>query len=270
MKFLMLMFPVMIYGLSSVNSPINAQSGILFSIRTTNADNVDSAKSLFGLNEMGCTIFNTSVSQVKIRAEGSEFKIGNTEWVKNPDDFPSVTHYDGTLLHGNDSINSTIMVSLFSMYLDSIFNMESLMASGGVVDYRVVYTVVDGNTVSVNYSPVIHIVVPTATLQDAAALQYVMQQKSACPEIEYFFAGVDMSTYYCNYVYEYLIANFPETLLGKVSKYTMAQRECLLRRAQINSLPEVKASIINTRDMLLSSDIPYIKRLARYLDCANN
>jgi hypothetical protein len=264
------MFPVVIYGLSSGNNLINAQPGLSISIRTTNTDHVDAAKSLFGLNEIGCTILNTSVSQVKIRSAGSEFKIGNANWVKMPDISSSVTHYQGTSLPGNDSINGTIMVSLFNLYLDSIFNMEPLIASGGVVDYRVVYTVVDGNTVSVIYSPVIHIVVPAATLQDAAALQYVIQQKSACPEIEYFFVVAGMSTYDCNYVYEYLIANFPETLLGKVSKYTMAQRECLLRRAQINSLPEVKASIINTRNMLLLSDIPYMKRLARDLDCANH
>lgn len=264
------MLIVVIYGLSSGHNPLHAQPNLSISILTTNTNNVDTAKSIFGLNEIGCTILNTSVSQLKIRVEGSEFKIGNTEWVRNPYDFPSVTHYDGTLLPGNDSINATIMISLFNLYLDSIFNMEPLVASGGVVDYRVVYTVNDGNTASVIYSPVIHIVVPAASLQDAAALQYVIQQKSACPEIEYFFVVAGMSTYGCNYVYEYLIANFPETLLGKVSKYTMVQRECLLRRAQINSLPEVKASIINTRDMLLLSDIPYIKRLARYLDCANN
>ncbi|MBL7782984.1 MAG: hypothetical protein JNM22_17270 [Saprospiraceae bacterium] len=270
MKFLSSIFLVVIYGLSSNNNPLHAQPNLSISILTTNVDHVDTAKSIFGLNEIGCTILNTSGSEVKIRVIRSECKNSNTNWLEIPDFSHTLSYAERPSLSSNASINVTIMVQLFNLYLEQSFNIEPLIASGGMVDYRVVYAAYDGNTESVIYTPVIHIVLPAATPQDAAALQYVIQQKSACPEVEYFFAGINMSTHYCNYVYEYLIANFPETLLGKVSKYTMAQRECLLRRAQINALPEVKASIINTRDMLLQSDIPYMKRLARYLDCANN
>lgn len=261
-----------IYGFSIDHSRLNAQNGVSIYISGIGINNVDSAKSVFGLNVIRYTISNTSYTEVGVRPKGSEFKIGNNNWVKMPDISLYIFHSENIPLTAYDSIRGRMYISLFNLYWDESFSMQSLIASGGIIDYRLVFDVYSPSTNAdyTIYSPVVQILVPPATQQDAAALQYVIQQKSACPEMEYFFANFDASTLGCNYAYEYISDNFPETALAKVSKYYTALRNCRNHRSEINSLPEVKASIINTRNMLLSSDIPYIKQLANNLSCANN
>ena len=271
MKLFLVTF-LIIFGLLNVHNSLNAQPNISISITNTNVNNVDSAKSVFGLNEIRYTILNKSAIQVKVRSKGSEFKIGNGNWVTMPVIDVTSSHGGNKILPFYGSVNGLRYVPIFNLYWDETFNMQSFAISGGIIDYRLVFGVYHGNTNTDTtfYSPVIHIVVPAATSEDASALQYVIQQKTTCPEMEYFFANFNASSLECDYAYEYLSANFPGTALGKVAKYKMAVRECLLRRSQINTLPEVKASIINTKNMLLSSDIPYVKQLAKNLTCANN
>ena len=269
MKLFLVTF-LIIFGLLNGQSALNAQPNILISITNTNIINMDSAKSVFGLNEVRYTLLNTSNTKVRVRSEVSEFRVGNNSWVGMPDIRLHLSHGDDHPLLNNSSVIGLVYVPIFNLYLDESFNMQSFAVSGGTIDYRLVFAANDGITDSIFYSTVVHIVVPPATSQDAAALQYVIQQKSACPEIEYFFAGADLSTWECKYVYEYLAANFPETALGKVSKYIIALGECRNHRSEINDMPEVKATIINIRNMLQSSDIPYVKHLAKNLTCANN
>ncbi len=189
---------------------------------------------------------------------------------------PDMTSYDAcggndAAIRPFDSLQGFLYVPLYNLYLDDTFRMRSFVTTGGKIDYRLVYAVRYGlgTADTFIYSPTIQIGVPPATRQDRAALRYVIQEKSTCGELQYFFADADMTTLRCLYVYEYLAKNFPDSLLGKASAHKIALVNCLMNNQDLEALPKMKAAVIKTRDMLLNSGISYLQDRASELVCVN-
>ena len=202
-----------------------------------------------------------------MRYKGSELKFGNNNWVSMPETRHMFTDGGNISLRANDSLSLEFFVPLYDLYYNASFGMESVFISGGIIDYRVVFAITYGSTGSTIYSPVTHIVVPPATVQDAAALNYVIQQKESCPELVNLFTFYNAFSTDCSYIYNYLSTNFPESALGQVARCKISIAKCRTYRSELDTMPEVKASIMDTRNMLLVSDIPYMKYLAKYLSC---
>jgi hypothetical protein len=235
---------------------------------------IDSARSIFGMNAIRYEITNTlphGNTTTRIRLKRTEFREHNREWCIMPDltshevcagDYISLVPYRTE--HG------LVYVPLFNLYLDESIHIKSFATSGGTVDYRLVFDV-DFGKESLNsfYSPVIHIVVPPATRQDKAAFKYMQQQKTACPEVEYLFSDVDRSTLRCFYIYQYLAAHCPDSMPGKVSKYKIALRNCLNHRNELPSMPGMKKNINDTCNELNATGIKYLQDLAHEMSCAD-
>jgi len=185
------------------------------------------------------------------------------------DAFPTDDY--GTAIPIEDTIHFYHDVKFYNSYYDENYSLNSFATTGGLIDFRLIFsTRKAGFSDSVIYSSPLHILVPPALQQDVSALQYISQQKETCPELIYFFSNSFCPTLKCYNTYEYLSTNFSDSILGKMSKQRLALISCKLYGPEINDMLEIKASIKNAKDILLDSDIEYLKDLAKYLICVEN
>lgn len=274
MRYTFFHFVLTCFILSNCSSITAQSNAISVTLLGNSLSNNDTAKCVFGLNRIRARIHRTDSDENSIcliAYRGSQYKIGHSNWVAMPliDAFPADDY--GTSISLEDTFLFDHDVKLYNLYYDENYSLNAFATTGGTIDYRLVFSSRKvGLPDTIICSPLIHVWVPPATPQDIEALQYMVQQKSNCPELSYFFADINALTLRCLYVYEYLDAHFPNSVLGIVAKHKIADYKCLAHNQQLESVPEVKAEIMNVRELLLASDIPFIRSLVGKTACMND